>query len=617
MVARALLVLALLGSLPVPAGAASGATAAPPARGLSTPELLERAVARGRLDRATADVYLALALTDHRKLPAAFVGDVPWDGTLPLLRLQHRLQDMAPGPERKVLRSVIAQAACDTEAFPLPNDDESTYFYVEYGTIGGSLGIDDYKASLDMAWETEVIDFGWAAPPVAPVPAPNNKYHVRVQDLGPNLYGFVSSLGTHAGLVGNNPVTPWNEGDAFASCMVLNEDFSGFPSSPQDSLDATTAHEFNHSIQFGYGAITGPNAADDIFVEGGATWMEDEVFDDSDDNHGYLWPEFDDSMGAYEDHLLFTDQYPYPYWVVFRALTERFGTGSAGMGEEVMQDFWEAVSQSVTSVDLVALGQGLAGKGTTLPEAYHAAAVALRFNQPCAGAWTAPYCLEEGPLYVAAEGAPLLHGAIAAAGASFSGAIEDNYALNWVALPSAGPYPVALRNASEGGALRATVACATPAGPELSPLPGVAGPGEDRVLLSFDPSGCLGAAVAVITNESQTAPNPTVSTPRGYVLFASLAPKAVKLKAKPRKLDRGERTRLKARVSPCVGHEGDAVEFFRGKKKIATKRTNGSCVATKKVRIRKTSVFRAVSPKQDEDHSTGTSAKVKVRTRRA
>jgi hypothetical protein len=54
-------------------------------------------------------------------------------------------------------------------------------------------------------------------------------------------------------------------------------------------MDATTAHEFNHSIQFGLGALTGANAADDALVEGGATWMEDEVYDNSDDNLPGIW----------------------------------------------------------------------------------------------------------------------------------------------------------------------------------------------------------------------------------------------------------------------------------------------------------------------------------------
>jgi hypothetical protein len=610
---RTALVLALLASLSVAPASAAPREPGPPGRALSTPELLERAVERRRVNRATADLYLAYALADHRKVPDRFVSDVPWDGTLPLLRLRERLLRMAPGPERRAIRSVIVQATCDTSVAPLPDIDQSSpFFYIEYDDpIGGGLTIDDYRGSLDDAWTTEVTTFGWAAPPVAMVPAPGNKYHVRIEDLGPSLYGFVSSLGTHAGFVGDNPNTPaWDEGDAIASCMVLNEDYTGFPSPPEASLNATTAHEFNHSIQFGYGVLLGFNTADDAFVEGGATWMEDEVFDDANDNYFYLWPDFAKSMGQYNDS-------PYPYWIVFRALTERFGTGAAGGGEQVMQDFWEEMSRSASSNQFPALRSGLGNKGTNLPDAFHQAAIAIRLGQACGGVWAYPYCLEENAGYAAVAGPIPNHGAVGSVGASFVGSVQDDYAVNWVTLPGVGPYPVTLANTSQGGSLRATVACVTAAGPKIAALPAVVGAGAATTLPSFDPVGCTGPPVAVITNQSETSANPTVSASRSYELFLGLQTKTVKLKAKPRKVDRGDRTKLRAKVLPCPGHEGDVIQFFRKKKKVATKKSNGSCVAKVKVKVKRTSVFRAVSPQQDDDHLTGTSKKEKVRVRRA
>jgi hypothetical protein len=93
--------------------------------------------------------------------------------------------------------------------------------------------------------------------------------------------------------------------------------------------------------------------------------------------------------------------------------------------------------------------------------------------------------------------------------------------------------------------------------------------------------------------------------------------KAVRLRAKPKRVDPGGRVRLRAKVAPCEGHEGDVVKFFRKKKRIATKRSNGSCVAKMKVKVRRTTKFRAVSPKQDDDHLAGRSRRVKVRVRRA
>ena len=153
--------------------------------------------------------------------------------------------------------------------------------------------------------------------------------------------------------------------------MVLNSNYSGFSSPAQESLDATTAHEFHHSIQFGYGAITGSNTADNVFVEGGASWVEDEIFDAANDNYYFLWPVFTACMGDYDS---FSD-YPYPYWVIFRALSEQYGTGIAGGGEQLYQDFWEEVSQSSTSIDLDALNTALTNKGSNLPDPFHDAAI--------------------------------------------------------------------------------------------------------------------------------------------------------------------------------------------------------------------------------------------------
>lgn len=97
------------------------------------------------------------------------------------------------------------------------------------------------------------------------------------------------------------------------------------------------------------------------------------------------------------------------------------------------------------------------------------------------------------------------------------------------------------------------------------------------------------------------------------VTEGTLGPKQVALKAKPKKVEKGDKVKLTATVSPCPGHEGDLVDLFRGSKKIGTKATNSDCAATFKVKMKKTARFQAVSPKQDDDHLEGTSGKVKVR----
>ena len=311
-IGRHLLPLLLIVGLAAPAAA----EAAPRP---TTPELVAAAERRGDIGSDRANLYLAYAFGDPASLPTEYRSNSPWDGTLPLLQLRRDVRKMRPGRLRARIEDEISAqhvgATCSSSFAPLPSSVDTALFHIDYAAIGGGLDINDYAASLDASWTTEVTTFGWAAPPVLPSnPPPGSRYHVRVEPLGPGLYGFVSSAGTHAGFVGNNPNTPWNDGDALASCMVLNSDYTGFPGGAQQALDATTAHEFNHSIQFGYGAAEGPNVPDDIFFEGGATWMEDEVHDAANDNYNYLWPVFADSMGEYEDS-------PYAYWIAFRGMT--------------------------------------------------------------------------------------------------------------------------------------------------------------------------------------------------------------------------------------------------------------------------------------------------------
>jgi Divergent InlB B-repeat domain len=510
----ALLLAAILLVLAAPASAAAG--------GASTPELIGQAEQSGKIGPARADLYLAYALAEPHRLPRAYRSRAPWDGTLPLLHLRQRLRRAPRSPERAAARAALAPPSggpsCSSSSGSLPNSVQSGHFYIQYGTIGGGLNIGSYASSLDGAWEKETNPeggappgFGWAVPPTKNSP-PGGKYHVRIDSLGGGLYGYVDVIGTYAGSVGDNPNTGWNEGDAEASCMVLNRDYSGFPSSPQASLDSTTAHEFNHSIQFGYGALSGPNLPDDVFVEGGATWMEDEVYDSANDNYNYLWPVFGDSMGDY-------DNSPYPYWIAFRGLTERYGTGTSGGGEQVMQDFWELTSKnSASNLDAINQALQLKDAGTSLAAAYHAYAIAAKFLKTCGGGYVLPYCFQEAAGYLANAGPTAVQSTITSVPGATSGSasIEDNFALNWVALPgSGGPYDVTVQNTSGGGSFRATVACDTGSALALFPAGSALGAGGSATVSGFDPSSCS-TPVAVITNQTQTAANPTSSSARSY-----------------------------------------------------------------------------------------------------
>lgn len=477
----------------------------------STPALIEDALARGTIDQATADRYLAYALFRPSRLPAPFESTVAWRGTLPLLELEQRAT--AAGTTVARLAGTTARAGqdqCGGYGDPMPRKKVTTHFLIRYdpGAFGGRLTVRNYRRTLERSWSTEVGGFGWPAPPFGD--GSGGLYHVRIEDLGSGLYGFVTTNGATAGPVGNNPNTPWGDRDAYSSCMVLNADYRGFPSVPLKSLKSTAAHEFNHAIQFGEGALTGVGAPDLVFTEGLSTWMEEEVFDRANDNYFYLWPSLKPSMGAYPENFGV-----YSYWVVFRAMVERFGTGAPGGGEDVIQSFWERTSRE-TAGNLAAMAQALQAEGTTLADTFHEAAISIRFSESCGGGYVYPYCLQEGDNYVATAGSIGNDGSITTIGFGISRAVRDDYAASFIGLPKVGsPYDIALSNDDSGGQLRGSVVCDTGAALVVNALSQVAGGGQQATLSNFDPAGCT-RVVLVITNQAQNGANPTTSAARVF-----------------------------------------------------------------------------------------------------
>jgi hypothetical protein len=480
----------------------------------STPERIEQARQQGLVSQETAYLYLAYALSNPEELPGEYRSYVPWDGTLALLQLRNAIQQMPSNAATTEAVQTTLSSICSYSDEDLPNSVMAEHFYVEFESITGGLALNDYLNALEAVWENQVDQFGWAAPPVYTLnPAPGRRYPVHITTLSLGLYGFVSSYGDYAGFVGDNPNTSWNEGDAYASCMVLNRDYSIFAGTPQAAVTATIAHEFNHAIQYGLGALNGLNLPDPVFIEGGATWIEDETFDDANDNYNYLWPAFNSCMGNY-------NYSPYPYWITFRGLLEPFGTGIRGGGEDIMQAFWELTSQNLAS-NLGAMNQALVQRGTSLADVYHHYAVAVKFNRPCQGDYVPPYCLEEGPEYVNAAGPTSVHGTVSSVGGYYAGNVQDNFALNWVRLPeNAGAYDVTLRNTSAGGALRGSVVCDTGISLRVQSLVDVVGSGGAATLADINSSGCS-SVVMVITNQAMTADNPSSCMARSYQLFTT------------------------------------------------------------------------------------------------
>lgn len=508
----------------------------PMATGLSTDQLIERDEALGLIDTPTADLYLTYALGGDSRLPVNYQSDVPWRGTAAAWRVSRNSQAaalsrlLAPSSAFATeiyarIRAIDAVAPCGSGMVGfagIPSTIESAHFHVEYDPIAAPLTIASYVTSLEHAWTTEIDSFGQYTPLLTT--GVNGKFYVSIVSLGNSLYGYDTNGGLHGSTVPvDNPSTPWLE-PGIATCITLNSDFS-FASNRQAALDATTAHEFFHAIQFGMGVIEPETLVSNpqigpipLFSEAAATLMEDEVADSSNDNYNYLWPNLKICLG--DDHIDPTQRnvMPYRYWVLLRGMTERYGHTLPGGIEQWLQDVLIANSRD-RLVFLDAYQQAFVNRGTTLADAFHNAAITISERKQCGGGYGYPTCFSEAIAYNAYGALRSLQGAdatLSGINSSFSGSLPDNFTAGWLNLPkTSSKYKVQLVNTSAGGEFHASLVCDTGSALQVTALSSLVIAGQQAASPSFSSAGC-NSVLLVITNQFQTAANPTTCSVRSY-----------------------------------------------------------------------------------------------------
>lgn len=219
--------------------------------------------------------------------------------------------------------------------------------------------VDRTRAVLGTVWERVVARGGYRAPrPDAS--GPNDKLDIYLADIGDELlYGYCAS----------EPI-PRDDGRDTTGFCVFDDDYatSQYPSlSPRANLQVTAAHEFFHAVQFGYDA-----GEDDWLMEGTATWVEDEVFDEVDDNRYYLRNSPLSSPGRPLDHG--RGMGVYGTWIWWRFLSERFPeSGRTGL-PLVIRQVWRAADDSDPSrpgaYSVQAVRRVLARHDASLTEAF-------------------------------------------------------------------------------------------------------------------------------------------------------------------------------------------------------------------------------------------------------
>jgi hypothetical protein len=193
--------------------------------------------------------------------------------------------------------------------------------------------VEQVLEALNTTYQVEVVQLGWAPPPADLGEGGDTRFDVYLENLIPmGISGYADSDG---GYLGDNPATPEVERHAAYSYLSLDNGFtevlddSGITETPLDLLRTTTAHEFNHAVQAGYDAFD-PQS---WLYEATASWMEDEVFGETNDPIYYIQDIFEAP-----DKCRVAESGRYGSWLFLRLMSERYG-------REAVRSIWEQSRQ--------------------------------------------------------------------------------------------------------------------------------------------------------------------------------------------------------------------------------------------------------------------------------
>jgi hypothetical protein len=345
------------------------------------PDALTRALEHGRLSEAQYALERARSLFRLQAVRARF-GQVarpgPRAATLILRDLALRLPGLSPS-ERREARALLARPS-DGGSDPEGNgwgvseapaspvcDDHICIHWVDTTADAPPAGwlVEVQNVAMNV-WATEIDSFGFRAPKSDLTSTNNGGQGQPPEDAG-KLDIYLTNLGED-GVFGycttDDPNTKRGSRYRFfdfSAYCVLDDDFLDFGTAhtPQEFLKVTFAHEFKHASQFAY------DAAEDLWLmEGDATWVEDEVYDEVNDNRRYLSRSPLRRPGVPLDKG--DDFFQYGAWIFMRYLSERFGPG-------VVNTIWERADGSAGGPDdysLQAVANAVNASGTSLSSAF-------------------------------------------------------------------------------------------------------------------------------------------------------------------------------------------------------------------------------------------------------
>ena len=288
----------------------------------------------------------------------ATAGNDPRDLTLALRDLRLRQADLKPS-ERAAARRLVDRPTSDSAK--------------QFGTVlvhwrssdtTVSAGLVDQVGATVQNVLTTYAAAGYRAPlpdgPTGDVPGSGtNLLDIYVGNLGEFLYGYCNT---------DSPPTGTSQRYDTSAFCVFNSDYSWAPRTALENLQVTAAHELFHAVQFAYDYREDP-----WFMEATATWAEDEVYNDINDNRQYL------ASSPLKQPKQSLDQFSgqslrqYGEWIFFRYLSERFPTKTGAL-PTIVRTIWERADSSrgvkYDGYSIQAVSRELAARKTTLPRVF-------------------------------------------------------------------------------------------------------------------------------------------------------------------------------------------------------------------------------------------------------
>ncbi len=293
---------------------------------------------------------------------AALAGESHRDVTLTLRDLRRHRDELSADDRASADRLLARPTTTRAKCFEL--------VCVHWSTTGTgkatSAYVEEVAATAEHVLAT-YADAGYRTPEDDGTRGGNGLLDIYLQDLGARgLYGYCDSDGQPPS---GGPYDTW------AYCAFDN-DYAEFPThTPLQNLQVTAAHELFHAVQFAYDYFE-----DAWFMEATATWAEDELYDDVDDNLQYLADSPLAQPAKPMDHFESLGLRQYGDWIFFRYLTETFHGRKGGL-PTLVREMWERVDGSKGAPDdysIAAVAHVLAARGTSLREVWASFADANR-----------------------------------------------------------------------------------------------------------------------------------------------------------------------------------------------------------------------------------------------